>query len=248
MFSITLAGVPIAVNARHTCMKQLCADFLTDIPTNECAFHVSASVEEVQAIVEEIVQAEAQDENRPITQTLTPGYSEAIALHTKICEQLLAYNILFLHAAAIEYEGRAYAFCAPSGTGKLTHVRLWCDQLRSKVRVINGDKPLLRYENGGFTVYGSPMKGTEGWGQNISAPLEAICFIYRAPKDKLEPLNDETEILGRLGNQLIVARKPESAMMQLNLLDRLLDTTQFFLLRCTPKPSAFFEAFKMTRR
>ena len=248
MFSISLAGVPIAVSARHSCMKQLCTDFLTNTPANECAFHVSASNEEVQAIVEEIVQAEAQNGNKPISQTLTPGYLEAVALHTKICERLLAYDILFLHAAAIEYQGRGYAFCAPSGTGKSTHVNLWCDQLGDQVCIINGDKPLLRYDNGGFTVYGSPMNGKEGWGGNTSAPLKAICFIERSQEDKLEPLSDEREILGRLTNQLIVARKPETALLQLGLLDHLMETTPFFLLHCTPEPSAFVEAFQMTRK
>lgn len=223
-------------------------DFLTDTLASECAFHVSTSEEEVRAIVNEIVKAEAQNETQPITQTLTPGYSEAVALHTKICERLLAYDILFLHAAAIEYQGRGYAFCAPSGTGKSTHVKLWCDQLGDHACIINGDKPLLRYENGGFTVYGSPMKGKEGWGGNTSAPLKAICFIERSQKDKLEPLSDESEILGRLANQLIVARKPETTLLQLGLLDRLMEAIPFYLLHCTPEPSAFFEAFQMTRQ
>lgn len=248
LFSISLAGIPIAVSARHSFMKQLCIEFLTDTPVNECAFHVSTSEEEIQAIVEEIVQAESQNENQPISQTLTPGFEEAIALHTKISQQLLAYDILFLHAAAIEYEGHAYAFCAPSGTGKSTHVKLWCDQLGDQARIINGDKPLLRYENGVFTVYGSPMKGKEEWGENISAPLRSICFIEQSQEEKLDQLRNESQILKRLANQLIFDRTPKSTLMQLGLIDHLMETTPFYLLHCTPKPSAFHEAFKMTKR
>lgn len=38
---------------------------------------------------------------------------------------LLEHDSFFLHASAIIFGGKCYCFCAPSGTGKSTHTRLW---------------------------------------------------------------------------------------------------------------------------
>lgn len=247
MFAIKLAGIPIAVEAMHPRVKRLFKDFLIDIPVEHCAFQVTATNEEVASMKEQLAKVEPILANSNQAKTISPEYSEYLALYANICEGLLDYDTLFMHAAVIEHEGFAYAFAAPSGTGKSTHIKLWLDNCKDETQVINGDKPLIRLENNRYIAYGSPLKGKEGWGKNASAPLKAICFIERSNLDHLEPLYDETRILQKLSNQLHYPSRQTAAEHQLELLDKLLRKVRFFTLKCTPNPSAFNEAFKMTK-
>ena len=62
--------------------------------------------------------------------------------------QLLMHDGLYLHASAVELDGKAYLFSADSGVGKSTHTRLWQQLHGSKARIINDDKPALRCLDG----------------------------------------------------------------------------------------------------
>ena len=53
-------------------------------------------------------------------------------------EELPKHGSYIGHAAVVEYDGLAYAFMAPSGTGKSTHIKLWIDTLGPAATVING--------------------------------------------------------------------------------------------------------------
>lgn len=246
MFAIKLAGIPIAVKAMHPRVKRLFKDFLTEIPVGNCAFHVAVTNDEVASTKEQLARVEAHLAKPFQAGTINPEYCEFLALYVKIYDRLLDYDTLFMHAAVIDYEGFTYAFAAPSGTGKSTHIKLWLDNCKVETQVINGDKPLIRLENDRFIAYGSPLKGKEGWGKNASAPLKAICFIERSDLDHLEPLYDETGILQKLSSQLHYPNGQAAAEHQLELLDKLIHKVRFFTLKCTPNPSAFKEAFKMT--
>lgn len=95
-------------------------------------------------------------------------------MHRKISKILLLHKRLFIHTwAAITYKNYAYIFCAPSGTGKTTHISLWKKFLGKDVGIINGDKPFLSFENENgqnrITVCGSPWAGKKLWQKNRSA-------------------------------------------------------------------------------
>lgn len=129
--------------------------------------------------------------------------------------------------------------------------------------VVNGDKPIVRWQSeegsaaeacddrpsGAFVAYGTPYNGKEGWGQNASVPLRAVCFIERCQPgetDCLSRLEDDREIIARLANQVLLPKDPVLALRQLELLDRLMGNVPFYVLRCTPTPAAFDAAFRMT--
>lgn len=247
MFAIKLAGTPIAVEATHPRVKRLFNDYLADIPVENCAFQVAVINDEVASMKEQLAREEAHHAKPFQAGTINPEYCEFLALYVKICDRLLDYDTLFMHAAVIEHKGFAYAFTAPSGTGKSTHIKLWLDNCKDAIKIINGDKPLIRMENDRFIVYGSPLKGKEGWGMNTSAPLKAICFVERSDQDHLEPLNNESVIIKKLSSQLHYPSGQSAAEHQLELLDKLIRKVRFFTLKCTPNPSAFNEAFKMTK-
>ena len=103
--------------------------------------------------------------------------------------------------------------------------------------------------SGEFIAYGTPYCGKENWGQNTSAPLHAVCFIERCEpgeSDCLSRLEDDGEIVARIMNQVLMPNDPVLAARQLDLLDRLVSSIPFYVLRCTPTPAAFDAAFQMT--
>lgn len=264
MFCVQLAGVLIAVEARYAFTERLCVDYIVDASPNECDFAVSATPEEVAA---------ENDEG-----AFSLAYCESLALYRKICTRMLEYDAFLFHAAVISYAGRGFAFAAKSGTGKSTHIAQWIRALGDNVTVVNGDKPIVRWQSGEgstaeagavpdktpdgqhtdtscdrpsgtFVAYGTPYNGKEGWGQNASVPLRAVCFIERCQPgetDRLSRLEDDREIIARLANQVLLPKDPVLALRQLELLDRLMGNVPFYVLRCTPTPAAFDAAFRMT--
>ncbi len=103
--------------------------------------------------------------------------------------------------------------------------------------------------SGAFLAYGTPYCGKESWGQNTSVPLRAVCFIERCEPgepDCLKRLEDDGEIINRMMNQILLPKDPVLAVRQLDLLDRLVTSAPFYVLRCTPTRAAFDAAFQMT--
>ena len=262
MFCVQIAEVLVAIENRYAFSERLCADYIVNIAPDECSFSVSATPEEIAA--------ENSDEG-----TFSPAYCESLALYRKICTRMLDYDAFLLHAAVVSHAGRGFAFAAKSGTGKSTHVAQWMRALGDDVTVVNGDKPILRWQGGEakgagapsgtpggeavevacdqlageFVAYGTPYCGKENWGQNTSVPLHAVCFIERCEPgepDRLSRLEDDGEIVARIMNQILMPNDPVLAARQLDLLDRLVSSVPFYVLRCTPTPAAFDAAFQMT--
>ena len=248
MFCVQIAEVLVAIENRYAFTERLCADYIINVAPDECNFSVSATLEEIAA--------ENSDGG-----TFSPAYCESLAIYRKICTRMLDYDAFLLHAAVVSYEGRGFAFAAKSGTGKSTHVAQWMRALGDDVTVVNGDKPILRWRSGegapaacdqlagGFIAYGTPYCGKENWGQNTSVPLRAVCFIERCEpgeSDRLSRLEDDGEIVARIMNQILMPNDPVLAARQLDLLDRLVSSVPFYVLRCTPTPAAFDAAFQMT--
>ena len=103
--------------------------------------------------------------------------------------------------------------------------------------------------SGTFLAYGTPYCGKESWGQNTSVPLRAVCFIERCEPgepDCLKRLEDDGEIINRMMNQILLPKDPVLAVRQLDLLDKLVTSVPFYVLRCTPTRAAFDAAFQMT--
>lgn len=195
MFCVQIAEVLVSIDNRYAFSERLCADYIVNVAPDECSFSVSATPEEIAT--------ENSDEG-----AFSPAYCESLALYRKICTRMLDYDAFLLHAAVVSYRGRGFAFAAKSGTGKSTHVAQWMRALGDDVTVVNGDKPILRWQSGEggeakgagasgetpgggaapaacnqpvgeFIAYGTPYCGKENWGQNTSVPLHAVCFIER---------------------------------------------------------------------
>ncbi len=159
------------------------------------------------------------------------AFLEIPLTYRKLCTALLSRDAFFLHAAVIEKDGVAFAFSAPSGTGKSTHLKLWKELYGNNVRIINGDKPILRKKNGRFHAYGTPWCGKEGWNENRSAPLGALCFLARGSENRIERLTPN-EALQLLLSQLLIPNAPDKVASLLSLSDTLLSEVPAFRLHC----------------
>lgn len=104
------------------------------------------------------------------------GFSEESLVRMAIECALINRGFVSLHAACIDLNGEAYAFSAPSGTGKSTRARAWGEAFGAEL--ISGDRPLIDVNN--MEVYGIPWDGKEGCYRNVHLPLKAIFDTRRS--------------------------------------------------------------------
>ena len=186
----------------------------------------------------------------PFTPTSSNPYDD---LYRLAVEELPKHGSFIVHAAVIKYNGLAYAFMAPSGTGKSTHIKLWMDVLSPETTVINGDKPILRLGktpegNPQVVACGSPWAGKEGWQTNTSAPLAGLCFLTRGTTDACQRISP-TEAFDSAVRQIYMPSDPVSAIKTLDFVDVLLQTVPLYRLSCTMNKTAVKASFEaMTGR
>ncbi len=231
MFVISLAGVRVGIDNRYPFVERQCRAYLTD--GDGADFTVRVTEEEIR---EESAHGNFSD-----------GYCESICVYRRICEEIAAYNVFLMHCSVIEVDGFAYAFLARSGVGKSTHTRLWIKNI-PHARVLNGDKPLFRVEeDGSITAFGTPWNGKENWGENISAPLAAACFLERGEENSIRMAQKE-EILPRLMHQFYLRGDRGSVERRLLMLDALVRAVPYYVLACTISDEAAHVSWGAMRR
>ena len=145
-------------------------------------------------------------------------------------------NGLLLHASLVEFEGRAVAFTASSGTGKSTQADLWHEYLGAEI--MNGDRAFIRRFDGEWRAYGSPWAGSSPYIKNVKAPLAGIVVLKQAPENRIRRLN-AAEVTAYLYNNV---RYPfwdeEATAASLETLDALIGEIPIFLLECRPDEGA----------
>lgn len=143
-------------------------------------------------------------------------YYEFTAVYRKYIYVVMErYDAFFFHCSSIAVDNQAVMFTAQSGTGKSTHRNLWLKVFGDRVTVINDDKPVIRKVDGVFYVYGTPWMGKEGFGSNIRVPAKALCFLSRAEKNSIGPIDTMT-VIGKMFNQTV---RPNDFTRMNNLLD-----------------------------
>ena len=115
------------------------------------------------------------------------GYWEYSLSVSRASDVLLHSGRIVIHAAAIRWRNRAILFSADSGTGKSTHISHWIRLFGDEAEIMNGDKPILkREEDGEFTVWPSPWKGKERWGNDsLHVPLGAIILLQQGKENRM---------------------------------------------------------------
>ena len=228
MVKIRLCDLIIEVKMKY----KFTLDFLKDYITDDEAlsdFSVSVSEDELNAAFQRAPEF-------PLP------YHEVLCLYRKICTQISAYDCFMLHSSVVVHEDKAYVFTAKSGTGKTTHSRLWLKNFPDSY-IINGDKPIFRLKDDGFTVYGTPWCGKEGYNRNTKAKVSSLCFIERGEENSIRPMNVR-EVLSKIFEQVYIPKEKEAGEKVFSLLDKFLSTVPSYLLKCNISDEAAIIAEK----
>ncbi|MBR3297937.1 MAG: hypothetical protein IKI64_01915 [Clostridia bacterium] len=231
-FTVRLAGLDIGISCRFAENRLFFTDYLSG---EEPLFKVEpkgADLERMRALFD----AAAENEGRQ-SRKYGAAFLENSAIHALIAEELPAHGALLMHGSALALDGEAYLFTAPSGTGKSTHARLWREAFPGRVTMIDDDKPMLGFDEGGVTVYGTPWNGKHRLGSNTAFPLRAIALIERAEENGILRLS-AAEAFPRLLGQIYAPRTRAAASGALALVSRLLGCAKVYLLRCRPDTEA----------
>lgn len=175
-----------------------------------------------------------------------PDSAEYMRTGADFYNKLLNFDGMLLHSSAVVYEGKAYLFTAPSGTGKSTHTRLWCENFEGAF-ILNDDKPALRSEDGVWYAYGTPWSGKTNLNVNLRVPLGGIAVVERNKDNSIVPLKGRKALFAIL-NQTVRPHSSELRLKLTQLLSDLLTEVPVWLLRCnTDKEAAFVSKEAMTR-
>lgn len=234
-FKIKVAGYVIEANVLNEETKKYCQDFFTDEKTD---FVITISKSDIEKSKEQTISA---NNKRNLPNCDMPSFSyEIIALLEKIVILFLDYNIIFFHGSVIAYKGKAYMITAPSGTGKTTHTKLWLKNIEGSY-VLNGDKPLIKFDGDKIYACGTPWRGKEGYGVNEILPLSAICFLQRDEKNHIEE-SSLKELLQSFFSQVYF---PKNSSQITNVLLQLskLKNIKLYKLFCNMEDEASIVAF-----
>jgi len=135
--------------------------------------------------------------------------------------ELLNFNALVIHSSAVVVDNKVYAFSARSGVGKSTHANLYLERYKNSY-IINDDKPVFRYIDGKFKVFGTPWSGKFDISRNIGVDLQGLGFIVRGKDNSIRSLNKK-EAVTKIMEQTFIPNNREKLNNLLILLDKFIN-------------------------
>lgn len=236
-FLIRLAGMIVHVTCQFKESRKFCQDYLCKERIGNPGEGNTYSYMEIQ-VGEEELKAE---------RAAFPGYPdvclETLKIYREIAERLPIYGGAVFHGAVIQFQGKAYFFSAPSGTGKSTHIALWKQYMGEQVEIVNGDKPILVDDGKRILAYGTPWAGKEGWQSNCCAPLWGGCFLRQAKQNRMVRLRPE-ECAEWLLSQLYLPSGSQEAIRTLELADQITKRLPMWVLECDMSQEAVRLSFE----
>lgn len=223
-----IADVCFAMHCQGELTRKMCADYEVDVQEKP-SFDISVTEEEVDR------EGVSEDEKYR-------EYLESLALYRKLCEKMLDYDTFLFHCSAIEVEGKAYLFAAPSGTGKSTHTRMWREYFGEKAVMINDDKPLLKVRQDGIYVCGTPWNGKHHLDTNKIVPIQGICLLERGSENHIEKIAALDAYPG-LYRQTYRPADREKMVRTLALLRQLTERVSIYRMQCTISQDAAIMAW-----
>ncbi len=198
---------------------------------NETILYAKNSKHEVKELF--IIKDDYQSIDIYINTRLNPNASEMeyVLLSVNFIEIAMRYGFLPFHASAILYEGGSILFSAPSQTGKSTHARYW-KQAFPSVEFLNDDKPLLKLEEEGIMVYGSPFSGKSSVNRNTKAPLIAIVFIKQGTSNEMRRISGDEALKELMRNML----RPDDEKLwddMIRIINAIMDDIPLYTLEAT---------------
>lgn len=236
MFDMMVAGIPVRIHNRYPYVYNQCRRYLTD---GEPIFEIKADERELE---EEFRKAEGR---------FPASVCESTCICRKLCNEIIQKDAFLMHSAVVAVDEKAYAFAARSGVGKSTHAAFWLQHFGSRAFMVNGDKPIYRYQKtpGGeqFLAYGTPWCGKERLETPVGVPLKAICFLGRGDENRIWRVQPG-EIITRLFHQVYLPEKKEHRDRIMDLLNRMVIETALYRMDCLPNRESAVTAYEMMSR
>jgi len=146
-------------------------------------------------------------------------------------------NTVLFHSAVVMCDGRGFMFLGKSGTGKSTHARMWLKRFADS-ELLNDDNPVVRLEDDGIWVYGSPWSGKTPCYKNKRVALGGIVDLSQAPENRIRPIKG-IEAYMALVPSISGMRWDKSVADGLHATEnRLAQEAKMFHLKCLPNEDA----------
>ena len=129
-----------------------------------------------------------------------------------------------VHSACIAVDGKAIAFCGPSGIGKSTRAGAWIEAFGAEL--ISGDRPLVHVKK--REVFGVPWDGKEKCYRNVSYPLQGIYEVRRSGCTYVREMSFEQRRRLLLRQCFIPMWDTETAAIQMMNISRLASGAEMF--------------------
>lgn len=152
--------------------------------------------------------------------------------HIALEEVLLHFDRLILHAALVETQWGGLLFSGPPGIGKSTQAALW-EREEGAVQ-LNGDRPILSRDPGGWTAWGSPYAGSSQCFVNRGAPVRAVVMLEQGPVCRLTPLSPAAAFQRLYAQTTVNTWNPAYVSRACTLLTQLAEEIPIYHLICTP--------------
>ena len=208
--------------------EKLCKDYAIDSKSD---IVISVTKEDID------YESTKSEDNFPF------GYLESLAIYRMIAESVLEFNTFLFHSSALEVDGEAYLFTAPSGTGKSTHAKLWKEFFKDRAVIINDDKPLLGFRRDGIYVYGTPWCGKHGLQTNKKVKIKAVCILEQGIENSIRQMTF-SESYPMILNQTYRPNDKEKMIKTLELVNGFIECIPIYKLCCNISEEAVKVAYQ----
>ena len=228
-----IADKIIEIDSLYARVHEYCKDYLVSGQAHD--FSVKTTPEDIVYERERNARTAELEGRRKYNSS--DEYLEELAVYRKIAEKMPDYDTFLFHGSCVAVDNEAYLFAAVSGTGKSTHARLWREYLGERAVMVNDDKPLIRVNDSGVTVFGTPYNGKHRLGKNIAVPLKAVCILERAKENHIHRITF-ADAYPLLLQQCYRPSDSAALAATLRLIDRMSENTAFWRLGCNMDISA----------
>lgn len=229
-FRIEIAGTVFQVHSLFESTKDYCKNYLTE---KEPEFSAKVFPEDLvfeQAFLDE----EAKEEGLKRRKFSDP-FLERTAIQRKVADHLLKQDVVLFHGSGLALNGAGFLFTAACGTGKSTHARFWRETLGAVA--VNDDKPFLKIDPEGVTMFGAPWSGKHGLDSNIAVPLKGLCILHRGSENRIRQISPE-DAIAELLHQGCAPTDDADVPIYETLIRQLAVTIPLWRMECTKDPSA----------